>query len=112
NTIDQANELIARIGSPQVKLHLDVKAQSSDPGGTVPELVVRHGAKAGHFHAQDPGNLRGPGMGQTKFGPILRALVQSGYRGWVPVEVFDFTPGAEETARQSLTCLRRGLAEA
>ena len=54
----------------------------------------------------------GPGMGQVDFGPILRAVVESGYDGWISVEVFDFSPGAEETARQSIACLRRALAAA
>jgi len=108
NTIDQANALLARINHPRVKLHLDVKAQSYDPGGTVPDLIARNGARAGHFHAQDV-NLKGPGMGSTEFGPILRALVESGYRGWVSVEVFDYSAGPEETAKQSIECLRRYL---
>jgi sugar phosphate isomerase/epimerase len=111
NTIDQANALIAQINHPRVKLHMDVKAQSFDPGGTVPDLIARHAVRAGHFHAQDT-NLRGPGMGSVDFGPILRALVASGYDRWVSVEVFDFAPGAVETAAQSIACLRRALARA
>lgn len=110
-SIAQANELIERVGHPNVVLHLDVKAQSGDPDGTVPELIRRHGAKAGHFHANDV-NLRGPGMGDVDFGPIMKALVESGYGGWVSVEVFDYEPGAEETARESLKCLKRELARA
>jgi sugar phosphate isomerase/epimerase len=108
NTCAQAEELIARVAHPHFKLHMDVKAQSGEPVGTVPELIARHAARAGHFHAQDV-NLRGPGMGAVDFGPILKALVQSGYDRWVSVEVFDFSPGAEETARQSIECLRREL---
>jgi sugar phosphate isomerase/epimerase len=108
NTIEQANALLARINHPRVKLHLDVKAQSFDPGGTVPELIARNGARAGHFHAQDV-NLKGPGMGSTDFRPILKALAGSGYKGWVSVEVFDYSAGALETAKQSIECLRREL---
>ncbi|HEX8199303.1 MAG TPA: sugar phosphate isomerase/epimerase [Isosphaeraceae bacterium] len=108
NTCDQANALIARVGHPRVKLHLDVKAQSADPGGSVPELFARHAPRAGHVHVQDT-NLRGPGMGAVDFGPILKALVASGYDRWVSVEVFDYSAGAEETAAQSLRCLRREL---
>ncbi len=107
-TIPQALELIEQVNHPHFKLHLDVKAQCADPTATVTELIARHASQAGHFHAQDT-NLRGPGMGEIDFGPILHALVASGYDRWVSVEVFDFSPGAEETAQQSFQCLRREL---
>jgi sugar phosphate isomerase/epimerase len=108
NTVPQTMDLAAKVGHPAFRLHMDVKAQSADPTGSVPELIRRYGPVAGHFHAQDP-NLRGPGMGPLDFGPILEALVASGYDRWVSVEVFDFTPGAERTAQESYTCLRREL---
>lgn len=105
NTCAEAEALLARVNHPNFKLHMDVKAQSGETGTTVPELIRLHAARAGHFHAQDV-NLRGPGMGDVDFGPILRALVESGYDRRVSVEVFDFSPGAEETARRSIECLR------
>ncbi len=108
NTCDQAEQIIARVGHPNLKLHMDVKAQSGESGRTVPELIARHAAGAGHFHAQDV-NLRGPGMGDVDFAPILRALVASGYDRWVSVEVFDYSAGAEETAARSIACLKREL---
>ena len=111
NTCAEANRMIAEIGHPRIKLHMDVKAQSGEIGATVPELIRRHAARAGHFHAQDV-NLRGPGMGDVDFGPIMRALVESGYDRWVSVEVFDYAPGAVETATQSLACLRSELQKA
>jgi sugar phosphate isomerase/epimerase len=111
NTCAQSHELIARVGHPRFKLHMDVKAQSSEAGTTVPDLIARYAPTAGHFHAQDV-NLRGPGMGAVDFGPIMKALVASGYDRWVSVEVFDFSPGAEETARQSIACLKRALESA
>lgn len=108
-SIDQANRLIARVGHPRVTLQLDVKAQHGDTsGGRVHDLWRRHGATAGHAHANDV-NLRGPGMGEVDFDPIVAALVESGYRGWLSVEPFDYSPGAEETARQSIQCLRTAL---
>lgn len=107
-SIDQANELIAEVNHHRIKLHLDVKAQSGDPHGTVPDLWRHYGRVAGHAHVQDT-NKRGPGMGAVDFAPILRALVASGYAGWLSVEVFDYSPGAEETAAQSLTYLRHQL---
>jgi sugar phosphate isomerase/epimerase len=111
NTCEQAEAMIARVGHPNFVLHMDVKAQSAETGASVPELIARHAATAGHFHAQDV-NLRGPGMGDVDFGPIMKALVASGYDRWVSVEVFDFSPGAVETARQSYATLRRTLDEA
>lgn len=110
-SIAEAERLIERVDHPHFKLHLDVKAMHGDTGGSVTELIARHGALAGHFHAQDV-NLRGPGMGEVDFGPILKALVASGYDGWVSVEVFDYSAGPEETAYQSVRCLRRALDEA
>ena len=111
NTCAQAMEVIHAVNHPHLKLHLDVKAQSSEPSASVPELIKRYSAYAGHFHAQDV-NLRGPGMGQVDFEPIMQALVGANYQGWVSVEVFDFSPGAEETARRSIECLKRAIARA
>jgi sugar phosphate isomerase/epimerase len=106
NTCAQATKLIERVNHPRFGLHMDVKAQSGETGTTVPDLIRQYAANAKHFHAQDV-NLRGPGMGDVDFGPIMKALVDSGYDRWVSVEVFDFSPGAEETARRSIACLKR-----
>jgi sugar phosphate isomerase/epimerase len=111
NTCAQAMDVIRRVDHPHFKLHMDVKAQSSEPGASVPDLVRRYAASTGHFHAQDV-NLRGPGMGDVDFDPIIKSLVESRYDRWVSVEVFDFSPGAEETARQSIDCLTACLARA
>ena len=37
---------------------------------------------------------------------IFEALLKSGYSGWVSVEVFDYSPGAEHIARASLHYMR------
>ncbi|WP_422926597.1 sugar phosphate isomerase/epimerase family protein [Singulisphaera sp. PoT] len=111
NTCAQAEELIRQVGHPSFKLHMDVKAQCGETDGTVPELIHRYAKDAGHFHAQDV-NLQGPGMGDIDFEPILKALVESGYDRWVSVEVFDYSPGAEPTARLSLACLKENLEKA
>lgn len=106
NTCAEAVELIERVGMPNFKLHQDVKAMlgaESDPPESVIRRYHRHLA---HFHANDT-NLLGPGMGQTDFRPILQALKDVGYAGWVSVEVFDYSPGPERIARESIEYLRR-----
>ena len=50
-------------------------------------------------------------MGDIDFVPILRALQEIGYRDWVSVEVFDYDPGVETLATESIRNLNAALAE-
>lgn len=108
NTADEAGRLIDLIDKPHCRLHLDCKAMSSEPDD-IADIIARHADHLEHFHANDP-NLLGPGMGELDFPPILRALEEVCYEGWVSVEVFDYSPGGEKIARESIEYLRRSLA--
>ncbi|MEK6247998.1 MAG: sugar phosphate isomerase/epimerase [Planctomycetales bacterium] len=99
-TAAEAVSLIQRIGSPACRLHLDVKAMSSEKE-PVAEIIRKNARVMVHFHANDP-NLQGPGFGQVDFLPIFEALGQVDYQGWVSVEVFDYEPGIERLASQSM----------
>jgi sugar phosphate isomerase/epimerase len=100
NTCAEAAEMIAHIDHPRFRLHQDVKAMLGE-GTDVPALIRQFADITGHFHANDS-NLLGPGMGETDYVPIFTALRDTDYDGWVSVEVFDYSPGAEEIARKSL----------
>lgn len=100
NHAAQAVEVIERIQSPWIRLHLDVKAMSTE-GIPIADVIRANAGWLHHFHANDP-NLLGPGMGEVPFEPIFQALAEIKYSGWVSVEVFDYAPGIETIARQSM----------
>ncbi|MGA2798612.1 MAG: sugar phosphate isomerase/epimerase family protein [Thermoguttaceae bacterium] len=106
-TATETAGLIERIGSPQVRLHLDCKAMATE-SMPIPEIIAQNAALLAHFHANDP-NRQGPGFGRLDFLPILEALGKIDYRGWVSVEVFDYAPGIERLARDSMAYMQQCL---
>jgi sugar phosphate isomerase/epimerase len=107
NTAAEGLDLVRQVDSPRFRLHLDCLAMSSE-STPIAELVRRYRSWLVHFHANDA-NGQGPGFGRTDFVPILRALAEIDYRGWVSVEVFDMRAGAERIARESLQYMRKCL---
>lgn len=104
-TADAGRALVHAIDHPLCRLHLDVKAMSSE-SKPIPQIIRENAAELVHFHANDA-NRQGPGMGDIDFVPILRTLREVGYDSWVSVEVFDYSPGPETLARRSIECLQR-----
>jgi sugar phosphate isomerase/epimerase len=109
-TAAEGKALMDRLAHPFVRLHLDVKAMSSE-AKPVPAVIREFAPWMRHFHANDA-NRRGPGFGDTDFVPIFRALRDVNYVGWVSVEVFDYTPDPVTIARESLRHMRACEAKA
>jgi sugar phosphate isomerase/epimerase len=110
NHARQVVEVIEQLNSPWIKLHLDVKAMSSE-GEPIAKVIRDHSQHMIHFHANDPNRL-GPGMGDMDFVPIFEALREVKYGGWVSVEVFDYSPGIETIVRESMQNMLRDIAAA
>jgi sugar phosphate isomerase/epimerase len=111
-TTDEALDVIRALDHPRLRLILDVKSMCGEEGLTgepVPDIIRRTGPYVAHVQANDA-NRGYPGSGRVDFVPIFRALRDAGYDGFVSVEVFDFSPGPETIARESLAYLRRAAA--
>ena len=108
-TAADAVELIKMVDSPRCRLILDCNAMCTEPT-SIPELIRANRRHLVHFHVNDP-NLQGPGFGELDFMPITRTLREIDYVGWVSVEVFDYSPGPERLARESLRYLKECFAK-
>lgn len=109
NTCGEATAMIWAVDHPNFQLHQDVKAMLGGETTPIPDLIHRYKDVTKHFHVNDS-NLLGPGMGSTDYTPIFKALQESGYDGWVSVEVFDYKPGAEHIAQVSIDYMKKVLA--
>lgn len=109
STAAGAVELIEKVKSPRCRLILDCLAMSTE-AAPIPEIIRRHRDLLVHCQVNDP-NRQGPGFGNLDFVPILGTLREIDYRGWISVEVFDFSPGPERLARESIDYMRSCLAK-
>ena len=93
NTLAQAAALVDRIHSPGLRTMLDLSAASHAETDD-PASLLRRYITSGHIaHVQlNDRNRRGPGQGDTPVAPVLQALRDLGYRGWMAVEAFDYHP--------------------
>ncbi len=86
NTCDQGLKMIAAVGSPALKLHLDtfhMNIEEKDQAAA----IRKAGKKLGHFHAC--GSDRGtPGGDHIDWRSIARALKDVGYKNDVVIESF------------------------
>ncbi len=110
-TAAETLDFMEKLGAPKnVALHLDCKAICGGEKGTVPETIrdASKRTKLVTFHANDA-NLLGPGFGELDFKPILEALKDVEFDGWIGVEPFVYEPGIVKLGRESARYLRTWL---
>jgi D-psicose/D-tagatose/L-ribulose 3-epimerase len=108
-TLEEAASIVRQIGSPGVRTMFDVHnaIDEADPHDL---LVDRHFELIRHVHVNE---LDGKhcGAGGYDFKPVLSMLRKRNYKGWVSLEAFDFSPGAERLANESLRHLEAEIAQ-
>jgi len=107
-TLEEAVGIVNQIGSPAVRTMFDVH-NAVDETEPHDALVDRYFDLIRHVHVNE---LDGKhcGAGNYDFKPVLAALRRRNYAGWVSLEAFDFSFGAERLVTESLRHLESEIA--
>jgi len=106
-TLAEAVEIVKQVDSPAVQTMFDTHnaVDEIDPHAV---LVDRYFDLIRHLHVNEIDG-RHPGTGNYDFKPVFEVLRRRGYQHWVSLEAFDFTPGAEKIANDSLRFIEKVL---
>jgi len=99
-SLAEAVKMVREVGHPSFQTMFDVHNARLE-AEALPGLVHRYMPYIKHVHVNEMDGGY-PGSGEVDFGAILGALRQEGYGGYVSAEVFDYSPGAERIARETL----------
>lgn len=103
-TIGEAVEILKQIGSPAIRTMFDVH-NAVDEAEPHAALIERHYGWIRHIHVNELDG-RHCGAGDYDYRPIFEILGRLNYQGWISLEAFDFTPGPERLAEESLRHLK------
>lgn len=106
NNIDEALKMVHEINHPNFQTMLDVRSASYGEKDPIPTVIHKAKNHLRHIHSNDA-NGKGPGFGNVDFTPIIKALKEIDYNGWISTEVFDFKPDPETIARSSFEYLSK-----
>jgi len=100
---------VREVGSPAVQTMFDVH-NAIDEKLPHAQLVDRYFDVIRHVHVNELDG-RHCGAGDYDFKPVLEVLRRRNYAGWVSLEAFDFKPGADRLAVESLRHLESAIAK-
>jgi len=105
HTIEEAVGVVREINSPAVATMFD-SHNAEDETEPHARLIERYYDLIRHIHVNEMDGSH-PGTGNYDFAPVFAMLEKLSYRGWISVEAFDFTVGAETIARESLQHMKK-----
>ena len=106
NTMAEAMEVVKSINHPAIQTMFDFHntADETEPHDV---LIRKYFDYIHHIHVQEmDGKHLGTGTGRTDFLVGFKVLKELGYDKWVSLEVFDFSPGPEKIAIDSMKVLK------
>ncbi len=104
-SLDRAVEIVDEIGSPMVQSMFD-SHNAIDETMAHDKLIIRHWSKIRHIHINELDGSYPRPSGGYDFKPVLQVAQDRQFSGWVSMEVFDFTPGAETIVNESIAYLK------
>src|SRR4029077_12799390 len=104
-TLAEAVEIVKQMASPAVRTMFDTH-NAVDEKEAHATLVDRYFDLIRHVHINEMDG-RHPGTGTYDFKPLFEVLRRRGYHHWVSLEAFDFAPGAEKVAADSLRFIEK-----
>lgn len=87
NTMAEAREIVDSIGSPGVACMFDFH-NTGDETDSWEGLIRAAGGRIRHVHANEPDGTC-PRRGGADLGPAFHALRDTGFAGWLSVEIFE-----------------------
>jgi sugar phosphate isomerase/epimerase len=102
-TVEEGVSMLESLSTDNVRLLCDLFHMNIEEADIAKALL--HGGKwVGHIHFVDS-NRRPVGLGHMKYGPIIDALREIDYQGYLCAEAFPY-PDAHEAARQTMRAYR------
>lgn len=106
-TLEEAVSVVRTIGSPAVRTMFDTH-NAADEVESHAAVLDKHFDSIRHVHVNEMDG-RHPGTGDYDFKPIFEVLKRRGYTGWISLEAFDFSFGAERIANESIQHLQKEI---
>ena len=102
---DQYLEMAGRIDSPWLGLNFDI-GHAYCVGEEPQDWVPRMAAHTRHYHLEDMAATREhrhlvPGGGAIDLPAVLREIINTGYQGWVTVELYPYLDDPDEAGREA-----------